>query len=102
MVEDPENAVLVSAATVWEVSIKHAIARSNMPMSGTEALGFFREAGYELIAISATHAALVDALPPLHTDPFDRLLVAQARAESARLLTADALVARYGEPVVAV
>ena len=102
LIVDPENALLVSAATVWEISLKHAFKRADMPISGSEAIGYFREAGYELIPISATHAALVGTLPPVHADPFDRMLVAQARAESAHLLTHDRLIAKYGNWVVQV
>lgn len=94
------NAIIVSAASVWEISIKHGLARGQMPISGAEALQYFREAGYELMAISPMHAALVGALPPIHSDPFDRLLLAQARAESASLLTHDRVIAKYGDPVV--
>ncbi len=96
LIADPDNAILVSAATIWEISIKHALKRADMPIAGLDAIGFFREAGYELIPISATHAGLVAALPPHHGDPFDRMLIAQARAESAQLLTHDRVITKYG------
>ncbi len=102
LIDDPENTVMVSAATVWEISIKHALARSNMPISGEEALGYFRSAEFELLAITPIHAAAVETLPPLHGDPFDRILVAQALTEPLRLLTRDAQVAAYGGMVLIV
>ncbi|HYZ24130.1 MAG TPA: type II toxin-antitoxin system VapC family toxin, partial [Rhodopila sp.] len=94
-----------SAATIWEISIKHALARggpNDMPISGAEAAGYFREAGYEILAISAAHAAAVEELPPIHADPFDRMLVAQAMEEPLRLLTADPRVLRYSDVVIGV
>jgi PIN domain nuclease of toxin-antitoxin system len=100
LIVDPDNAILVSAATVWEISVKHTLKRADMPLSGADAVGFFREAGYELISVSATHAALAGALPPYHADPFDRMLVAQARAESAQLLTHDGVITKYGSWVI--
>jgi PIN domain nuclease of toxin-antitoxin system len=105
LIDDPENEVVVSAATVWEISIKHALARgrpNDMPISGEEALGYFREAGFELLSISPTHAAAVEALPPLHADPFDRILVAQALTTPLRLLTHDQRIAGYSDLVIAV
>jgi len=102
LIDDPENAVMVSAATVWEISIKHALARSNMPISGEEALGYFRSAEFGLLDITPIHAAAVETLPPLHGDPFDRILVAQAITEPLRLLTRDAQVAAYGGMVLIV
>ena len=100
LIEDPANQVLVSAATVWEIAIKHALARTDMPISGAEALDWFRLAGYDLLPISPEHAAAVERLPNHHRDPFDRLLVAQAQTEPLRLLRRDPLVIRYGEAVL--
>jgi PIN domain nuclease of toxin-antitoxin system len=99
---DPANEVWVSAVSVWEIAIKHGLGRGDMPVSGEQALGYFRQAGYRLLAISPDHAAAVGGLPPLHADPFDRLLVAQALTEPFRLLTADDTVVRYGATIVRV
>lgn len=100
LIADPGNEVWVSAVSVWEIAIKHALGRGDMPLSGEEALHWFGEAGYRLLSITAAHAAAVGALPPHHQDPFDRLLVAQARAEPLRLVTHDAAVARYGAEIL--
>lgn len=98
----PRSTLWVSAASVWEISIKHGLGRGDMPCSGHVALGYFRQAGYRLLTIEPEHAAGVGDLPPIHQDPFDRLLVAQALIEPMRLLTRDATVARYSESVVLV
>jgi PIN domain nuclease of toxin-antitoxin system len=73
-----------------------------MPISAQEAIGYFREAGFEPLDISSTHAAALETLPPLHGDPFDRILVAQALAVPLRLVTHDAKVAAYSDLVIKV
>ena len=96
----PDNEVVVSAASVWEIAIKHGIAKKNMPVSGAEAKSWFTLAGYTLLPVTADHAALVEELPPHHADPFDRILVAQALDEPLRLVTHDPTVARYSDTVI--
>jgi PIN domain nuclease of toxin-antitoxin system len=103
LIADPANQIHISAASVWEIAIKHALARggpNDMPVSGTDALHYFEEAGYALVGISAQHAEAVESLPALHADPFDRLLVAQSLAEPFRLLTHDPVVARYSDAII--
>jgi PIN domain nuclease of toxin-antitoxin system len=102
LIADPANAVTVTAASLWEIAIKHALARGDMPISAMDAIGWFTESGYRLLDISPLHAAAVETLPALHNDPFDRLLVAQALAEPLRLLTRDRLVARYSDTIIVV
>jgi len=105
LIDDPDNRVVISAVTVWEISIKHALARggpNDMPVSGAEALGYFRNAGFEILPITSVHAAAIEELPPIHADPFDRLLIAQALNEPLRLLTADPRVVRYSDTIIAV
>ena len=92
---EPHNDVFFSAASVWEIAIKRTLRRSEMPISATDAIRLFHEAGYEELSISAIHTAMVETLPPLHADPFDRLLVAQALTEPMRLITHDRIVASY-------
>ena len=102
LVADPANTITVSVASVWEIAIKFALARggkNDMPMSGAAALTFFRGAGYAILTIRAEHVVAVGNLPPLHRDPFDRLLVAQALVETLQLLTNDAQVGAYGGSV---
>jgi PIN domain nuclease of toxin-antitoxin system len=105
LLEDPDNEILVSAVSVWEIAIKHALARGgphDMPVSGAEALGYFRDAGFTMLPHSPQDAAAVEDLPPIHADPFDRMLVAQALGAPLRLLTADARVARYSDTIISV
>lgn len=98
----PENTIWVSAVTVWEISIKYSLGRGDMPVSGKAALEFFRQARYRLLAVEPEHAAAVEGLPGHHQDPFDRLLVAQALAESMCLVTHDGLVARYSDSILCI
>ena len=93
----PDTTVWVSAASVWEIAIKFALGRGDMPVSADRALGYFKQAGYRLLPISAEHARAVETLPRHHTDPFDRLLIAQAQHEPMRFLTRDRQIAAYGE-----
>jgi PIN domain nuclease of toxin-antitoxin system len=98
LIGNPENDVFVSTASVWEIAIKHALARggpNDMPVSGAEALQYFLEAGYALIEIFPADAAAVETLPTLHADPFDRLLIAQALQYGLPIATVDADVAAY-------
>lgn len=98
----PSSEVFVSAASVWEIAIKHGLNRGHMPVSGAEAARYFTAAGYTLLTVTAEHAAATENLPPLHTDPFDRILIAQAITEPLRLVTHDATVARYGDMILPV
>lgn len=101
-IADPANTIWVSAASIWEIAIKHSLARGDMPVSGAESLGYFTEAGYRLLAVEPAHAAAVETLPRHHQDPFDRLLVAQALVEPLRLMTHDATVAQYHDSIIRV
>jgi PIN domain nuclease of toxin-antitoxin system len=101
LIADSENAIAVSAASVREIAIKHSLGRANtMPISGTQALKYFRDAGCDLLAVTAAHAAAVERLKPRHSDPFDRMLVAQALSEPLTLLTRDKQVADYDKAIV--
>jgi PIN domain nuclease of toxin-antitoxin system len=103
LISDPDNAITVSTVSLWEIAIKHGLARRGvgaMPVSAGDALGHFRRAGYAMLAVTPDHAAFVETLPPLHADPFDRLLIAQAFAEPLRLVTHDRAVAVYGESII--
>lgn len=103
LIADDANILAVSAASIWEIAIKYAQKRKGagaIPMPPGEAIAFFKEAGFDLLAISPEHAAAVATLPAIHGDPFDRLLIAQALLEPMRLLTHDAQVARYSDTVI--
>ena len=73
-----------------------------MPVSGTRAAELFTQAGYRALPIAWRHAAMVDTLPKIHSDPFDRILIAQALTEPMRLLSRDTVLARYGVIVMPV
>jgi PIN domain nuclease of toxin-antitoxin system len=96
------EAVFVSAATIWEISIKHALGPGRMPVSGRDALAQFSAAGFIFLPISPEHAAAIDKLAPLHRDPFDRMLIAQALTEPLRLLTQDETLVAYSDLVLLV
>jgi PIN domain nuclease of toxin-antitoxin system len=103
MIADQANSITVSVASVWEITIKRALARGrtgDMPLSASRAVRYFGEAGFATLNITAEHAAAVEDLPRLHGDPFDRLLIAQALIEPLRLLTHDAQLAAYGDMVL--
>ncbi len=97
---DPANLVSASVVNVWEVAIKHG--RGRLPVSGREMHDLLVRAGFPVLPVTAEHAAAIDLLPPIHRDPFDRMLVAQARSEPMRLLTSDDTIARYGDHITLV
>ena len=102
LILSPRATVWISVVSIWEISIKHSLGRGEMPVSGKDAIRYFRDAGYQFLAIEPEHAAAIETLPRHHQDPFDRLLVAQALIEPMRLLTHDSNVARYGDTIVLV
>jgi PIN domain nuclease of toxin-antitoxin system len=97
VIEETADAVFVSAATIWEIEIKRALDRLRAP-EDTAAL--VDESGFERLAISFEHAREAGQLPLFHGDPFDRMLVAQARLEGMTLATADETIQRYDVPVL--
>jgi PIN domain nuclease of toxin-antitoxin system len=102
---DPSNDIFASSVNFWEIAIKYAMNRGttgDMPIAANAALAMAREATYDLLAVEPDHAALVGQLPIIHRDPFDRLLVAQARYETIHLLTHDNVLAAYGDFVIIV
>jgi PIN domain nuclease of toxin-antitoxin system len=100
VIESPKTSVWISAATVWEIAIKHSLGRGDMPVSSQDALRYFRESGYRLLPVEPEHAAAIEDLAAHHADPFDRILVAQALTEPMRLVTHDPVVARYSDTII--
>ena len=100
MIESSKSTVWISAATVWEIAIKHSLGRGDMPVSSQDALRYFRESGYRFLPVEPEHAAAVEDLATHHADPFDRILVAQALVEPLRLMTHDPMVARYNDTII--
>jgi PIN domain nuclease of toxin-antitoxin system len=87
--------VYASAASIWEISIKSALGK--LEVNPAEVLNGVEPAGFNHLPILGAHAAKVVELPPVHKDPFDRLLVAQARVEPMILLTNDEMLGGYGD-----
>jgi PIN domain nuclease of toxin-antitoxin system len=105
LILDPAAEICVSAASIWEIAIKHSLARGlpdDMPITGAQGLHWCRRAGYTVLPVTGEHAAAAGALPQLHRDPFDRLLVVQALHEPMRLLTHDPAVKAYDAGIVLV
>lgn len=98
-IEDPDNEVLFSAASIWEITIKAIQGRSDFGIDPVLIDREARTAGFTELAISAGHALAVRGLRPHHRDPFDRLLIAQALTEPAWLYTADKQLAHYEGPL---
>jgi PIN domain nuclease of toxin-antitoxin system len=99
LLEDPHNELVFSAASLWEIAIKRGLGRADFQVDPRVLRRGLLDNGYLELAITSEHAVSIDSLPPIHKDPFDRLLVAQATVEGIMLLTADALVAQYPGPV---
>jgi PIN domain nuclease of toxin-antitoxin system len=93
--EDDNNEVYYSAASIWEIAIKSSLRRKDFRVDITQLLGVLPEMGLVELPVTAAHAAGVTRLPPIHRDPFDRLLIAQSMVEPLTLLTNDALLDRY-------
>lgn len=99
LIEDPRNELLFSPASLWEVSIKRGLGRNDFRVDPRLLRRGLLDNGYGELAITSEHAVAIDGLPPLHKDPFDRILVAQSMVEGITLLTADPLVGQYPGPV---
>lgn len=97
-IADPSNLIVVSSASLWECAIKASIGKLDLPE------GFFDsvpEAGYEVMPIRISHLNVYRTLPMHHRDPFDRMLVAQARAEAITLISRDPEIAKYDIEILA-
>lgn len=99
LVSNADNELLFSAASLWEVAIKNQLGREDFHVEPRVLRRALLDNGYVELVITSEHAVATDTLPPLHKDPFDRLLVAQALTEGITLLTCDAAVARYPGPI---
>ncbi|HWA62776.1 MAG TPA: type II toxin-antitoxin system VapC family toxin [Caulobacteraceae bacterium] len=98
LIDDASNDLLFSAASIWEIAIKSALGRDDFRADPHAVRRGLIDNGYIELPITSEHAAAVGLLPPIHKDPFDRMLLAQARVEGVELLTADTQVAAYGAP----
>ena len=99
LLNDPRNELLFSAASLWEIAIKNTLGREDFRVEPRLLRRGLLDNGYGELPVTSQHAVNIDVLPPLHKDPFDRLLLAQAFSEGITLLTGDAQLARYPGPV---
>lgn len=99
LIDNPAHDLLFSSASIWEVAIKRGLGLSDFQVDPRLLRRGLLDNGYGELPIRSEHVIAIGALPPIHKEPFDRLLVAQASVEGIMLLTADAVVARYPGPV---
>jgi PIN domain nuclease of toxin-antitoxin system len=99
LIEDPENELLFSAASLWEIAIKNGLGRASFQVNPRLLRRGLLDNGYTELPVTSEHSVTVEDLPPIHKDPFDRILIAQATVEGITLLTVDTLVAKYRGPV---
>jgi PIN domain nuclease of toxin-antitoxin system len=98
-IEDPDNEVLFSAASIWEIAIKASQGRADFANDPALIAGEARAVGFEELPVQARHTFALQDMPWHHRDPFDRLLLAQALSEPAWLYTADRQLTRCDGPV---
>lgn len=98
IITNPANDVLISVASIWEVVIKNGLGRKDFSVDPVRLREQALNAGFGELPVRAPHVLEVAVLPPLHSDPFDRILLAQARIEQLVLLTNDQKVLEYGSP----
>ena len=94
----PDNQVFVSAVTAWEIAIKHALGRLKFPLDRFDDI--MLRMGFDTLPILPAHAIAAGGLPRHHDDPFDRMLIAQARIEALTLASQDRVTARYDVPIL--
>jgi PIN domain nuclease of toxin-antitoxin system len=103
VMEDPVNGLFLSAASSWEIAIKTQLGRIDLPENPRRYIPErMRSTGVDPLPVEHSHALAVSELPLLHRDPFDRLLVAQARTLGLRIVTADSMIPRYEVQTIAV
>ncbi len=99
LIDDPDNELLFSAASLWEVAIKRRLGREDFKVDARLLRRGLLDNGYSELPIISDHVVATESLPLLHRDPFDRILVAQATVEGVTLLTIDSLISQYAGPI---
>ena len=99
-VEDMNNTLFFSSASIWEIVIKNGLGRNDFVVDPPSLYKGLIDAGYKELSITGRHTLLISTLPLLHKDPFDRLLIAQSAAEGISLITADELIAQYPGSII--
>lgn len=96
IIDSADSELYFSAASLWEIAIKTSLGRSDFSVDARLLRRGLLDHGFAELPVTGEHAVAIDGLPPIHRDPFDRILVAQAKVEGIILLTSDNTVARYG------
>ena len=99
IIADTNNELFFSAISIWEIAIKRALGRADFQADPHRMRQLLLANGYRELPLTSDHALAILHLPPIHQDPFDRILVAQAISEGITLLTTDSMVARYPGPI---
>lgn len=99
ILQSRRNDLVFSVVSLWEIAIKRGLNKPDFRVDPRVLRRTMLDDGYEELPVTGLHAVAVDALPAIHKDPFDRLLIAQATVEGITLLTADATIARYPGPI---
>lgn len=99
LLNNPENELFFSPASLWEIVIKSGLGRSDFQVDARVLRRGLLDNGYQELAISSEHVVSIASLPPIHKDPFDRILIIQATVEGIQLLTSDSWVAKYPGPI---
>lgn len=102
LINDPDAQPVFSSASIWELAIKAGLPKRSFKVDPRLLRRALLDAGFEELLITSDHALTVLDLPPIHKDPFDRILIAQAKSEGIMLLTVDAVVAQYPGTIVKV
>ena len=96
LIEDADNELMLSVASVWEIAINVGSGRLELPGPINDYIpDRLKRHGFSVLSVDAPHALRVARLPPIHRDPFDRLLVAQAQVEGIPIVTSDPAIAQY-------
>ena len=99
LLQSRQNELVFSTVCLWEIGIKRGLKKKGFQVDPRVLRRAMLDDGYEELAVLGQHAVEVDSLPPIHKDPFDRILIAQAMVEGITLLTADRVMAQYPGPI---
>jgi PIN domain nuclease of toxin-antitoxin system len=99
LLDDPQSVPVFSSASLWEVAIKSGLGRQDFRVDARLLRRGLLDNGYDELPITGEHAVALDGLPPIHKDPFDRMLIVQSMVEGITLMTADPLIAQYPAPI---
>lgn len=99
MINDKNNELFFSAASIWEVGIKNAMGKAHFQFDPAVLRRALLDAGYQELAMTGQHSIAAATLPPIHNDPLDRMLIGQAATEGFVLITSDLAIAKYAGPI---